>query len=108
MNCPLCGALMVWLNGSVLHNPPTKYYQCKNDTVYVMEFEDGTYEIEYPQKNLIYIVNNEAAMSSPNNCPKKEELSIDDCPGKGTPTNCKGYDKDSGICWYNAPKKGGP
>ena len=34
MNCPLCGALMVWLNGSIMHDPPINYYQCRNDNIY--------------------------------------------------------------------------
>ena len=50
MNCPLCGALMVWLNGSINHDPPTKYYQCRNDNIYVTKFQDGTYDIQYPKK----------------------------------------------------------
>ena len=51
MNCPLCGALMVWLNGSINHDSPTKYYQCRNDNIYVTKFQDGTYEIQSPTKN---------------------------------------------------------
>jgi outer membrane protein assembly factor BamB len=52
MNCPLCGALMVWLNGSINHDPPIKYYQCRNDNIYVTKFQDGTYEIQYPKKKI--------------------------------------------------------
>ena len=51
MNCPLCGVLMVWLNGSISHDSPMKYYQCRNDNIYVTKFEDGTYEIQYPKKD---------------------------------------------------------
>ncbi|MFY9873462.1 MAG: hypothetical protein WAK17_27460 [Candidatus Nitrosopolaris sp.] len=51
MNCPLCGTLMVWLNGSIMHDPPINYYQCRNDNIYVTKFQDGTYEIQYPKKN---------------------------------------------------------
>ena len=51
MNCPLCGVLMVWLNGSISHDSPINYYQCRNDNIYVTKFEDGTYEIQYPKKD---------------------------------------------------------
>ena len=51
MNCPLCGALMVWLNGSIMHDPPINYYQCRNDNINVTKFQDGNYEIQYPKKN---------------------------------------------------------
>ena len=51
MNCPLCGALMVWLNGSIMLDPPINYYQCRNHNIYVTKFQDGTYEIQYPKKN---------------------------------------------------------
>ena len=42
---------MVWLNGSITHDPPINYYQCRNDNIYVTKFQDGTYEIQYPKKN---------------------------------------------------------
>jgi len=45
MNCPICGALMVWLNGSISHDPPLKYYQCRICNVNVTKFPDETYEI---------------------------------------------------------------
>ena len=32
MNCPLCGTMMVWLNGSILHERLVKNY-------------DGSYEL---------------------------------------------------------------
>jgi hypothetical protein len=41
---------MVWLNGSIVHDPPINYYQCRNDNIYVRKFQDGTYEIQYPKK----------------------------------------------------------
>ena len=50
MNCPLCGALMVWLNGSITNDPSINYYQCRNDNIYVTHYRDGTYEIQYPKK----------------------------------------------------------
>jgi len=49
MICPLCGALMVWLNGSITHDSPVNYYECRNDDIHVTKFQDGTYEIEYPK-----------------------------------------------------------
>ena len=45
MNCPSCGALMVWLNGSVLHDPPTKYYHCRVCGADVVKYADGTYDL---------------------------------------------------------------
>lgn len=46
MNCPVCGAIMVWLNGSILHDPPTKHYQCRRCNINVTSFPDGTIETE--------------------------------------------------------------
>ena len=37
---------MVWLNGSVLHDPPTKYYQCRRCQINVTRFADGSDEVE--------------------------------------------------------------
>jgi endogenous inhibitor of DNA gyrase (YacG/DUF329 family) len=45
MNCPNCGALMVWLNGSVLHDPPVKQYHCRNCQLFVVRYQDGNYEV---------------------------------------------------------------
>jgi len=44
MNCPSCGAMMVWLNGSVLHDPPVKEYECRRCQLFVIKFADGSYE----------------------------------------------------------------
>lgn len=45
MNCPACGAVMVWLNGSVLHDPPTKYYTCRKCGLDVVKLPDGSIEM---------------------------------------------------------------
>jgi endogenous inhibitor of DNA gyrase (YacG/DUF329 family) len=50
MNCPLCGALMVWINGSISHDPPVKYYECRYDNIRVTKYQDETYDIQYPQE----------------------------------------------------------
>ena len=44
MNCPTCGAMMVWLNGSVLHDPPVKEYECRRCQLFVVKYPDGNYE----------------------------------------------------------------
>jgi hypothetical protein len=44
MNCPSCGAMMVWLNGSVLHDPPVKEYECRRCQLFVVKYPDGSYE----------------------------------------------------------------
>jgi len=44
MNCPSCGAIMVWLNGSVLHDPPIKEYECRSCRLLVIKYPDGNYE----------------------------------------------------------------
>jgi hypothetical protein len=44
MNCPSCGEIMVWLNGSVLHDPPVKIYECRRCQLSVTKYPDGTYE----------------------------------------------------------------
>ena len=45
MNCPVCGAIMIWLNGSISHDPPIKYYECRVCNINVTKQEDGSYEI---------------------------------------------------------------
>ena len=45
MNCPICGTMMIWLNGSISHDPPLKYYQCRICKVNVTKYPDDTYEI---------------------------------------------------------------
>ncbi|MGA8913113.1 MAG: hypothetical protein WB443_09680 [Nitrososphaeraceae archaeon] len=44
MNCPLCGTMMVWLNGSISHDPPVKYYICRICNIYVTKQPDNSYE----------------------------------------------------------------
>ncbi|HZB80260.1 MAG TPA: hypothetical protein VE264_03170 [Nitrososphaera sp.] len=45
MNCPNCGAIMVWLNGSVLHDPPVKQYECRGCQLFVVKYQDGNYDV---------------------------------------------------------------
>ena len=45
MGCPLCGSMMVWLNGSISHDPPVKQYECRNCNIRVIKQPDGSYEI---------------------------------------------------------------
>lgn len=44
MNCPLCGTMMVWLNGSISHDPPVKYYICRICNIHVTKQPDNSYE----------------------------------------------------------------
>jgi hypothetical protein len=44
MNCPNCGAIMVWLNGSVLHDHPVKQYECRTCQIFAVKYPDGNYE----------------------------------------------------------------
>ncbi|HKU50405.1 MAG TPA: hypothetical protein VJP79_10665 [Nitrososphaera sp.] len=46
MNCPSCGTIMVWLNGSILHDPPEKIYECRNCRVSVIKHPSGDYDIK--------------------------------------------------------------
>jgi transposase-like protein len=46
MNCPQCGVIMVWINGSISHDPPIKYYVCRSCNVNVTKHHDDSYEIE--------------------------------------------------------------
>jgi transposase-like protein len=46
MNCPTCGAIMIWLNGSVLHEPPVKQYECRRCQLFVVKYADGNYEMK--------------------------------------------------------------
>ncbi|MGI0025549.1 MAG: hypothetical protein ACREA4_10465 [Nitrososphaera sp.] len=46
MNCPSCGLVMVWLNGSVLHDPPVNHYECRRCQIYVIKQHDGSYEMK--------------------------------------------------------------
>ncbi len=45
MGCPLCGAMMVWLNGSISHDPPVKQYECRNCNIRLIKQPDGSHEI---------------------------------------------------------------
>ena len=45
MNCPQCGTLMVWLNGSIMHEQQINYYECRNCKIKLNTLSDGTYEI---------------------------------------------------------------
>lgn len=45
MNCPQCGTLMVWLNGSIVHSHDIDYYECRNCKIKLNTLPDGTYEI---------------------------------------------------------------
>jgi transcription elongation factor Elf1 len=50
MNCPVCGAIMIWLNGSISHDPPIKYYECRVCNINVTKQPDGSYEIVEAKK----------------------------------------------------------
>ena len=51
MNCPSCGTLMVWLNGSIMHDQQINYYECRNCNIKLNTLSDGTYEItEQPEE----------------------------------------------------------
>lgn len=45
MNCPSCGTIMVWINGSVLHDPPEKLYECRICQLAVVKHSDGDYDV---------------------------------------------------------------
>ena len=45
MNCPQCGTLMVWLNGSIMHDQQINYYECRNCKIKLNTLSDGTHEI---------------------------------------------------------------
>jgi len=45
MNCPSCGTLMVWLNGSIVHDQQINYYECRNCKIKLNTLPDGSYEI---------------------------------------------------------------
>ena len=45
MNCPQCGTLMVWLNGSIMHDQQINYYECRNCKIKLNTLSDGKYEI---------------------------------------------------------------
>ena len=45
MKCPSCGGLMIWLNGSISHDPPTKYYSCQPCKIGISKNSEEKYEI---------------------------------------------------------------
>ena len=55
MYCPNCGSLMVWKNGSIMHDPPTKRYECGYCEIIVTRYVDGSYESIKPNAILIVI-----------------------------------------------------
>lgn len=46
MNCPSCGSLMIWLNGSISHETSIKYYKCRKCQLNISKYPDETYEIK--------------------------------------------------------------
>ena len=45
MNCPSCGTLMIWLNGSIVHDQQINFYECRNCKIKLNTLSDGSYEI---------------------------------------------------------------
>jgi hypothetical protein len=45
MNCPVCGAIMIWLNGSISHDTTIKYYECRVCNINVTKQPDDSIEI---------------------------------------------------------------
>jgi len=51
MKCPICDAMMIWINGSISHDPPVKYYICENCKIEVTKYSETNYEIFEKQAN---------------------------------------------------------
>ncbi len=66
MNCPVCGAIMIWLNGSISHDPPIKYYECRVCNINVTKQPDGSYEMVEAKKQKQKYENNKKATSTCN------------------------------------------
>lgn len=50
MNCPSCGSLMIWINGSISHETSVKCYKCKMCKISISKYPDETYDItEYSE-----------------------------------------------------------
>jgi len=45
MNCPNCGIIMVWKDGSISHNTQIRHYECRNCGIELVTDLDGSYEI---------------------------------------------------------------
>ena len=45
MNCPSCGTLMIWLNGSIMYDQQINFYECRNCKIKLNTLSDGSYEI---------------------------------------------------------------
>jgi hypothetical protein len=45
--------MMVWLNGSVLHDPPVKEYECRICLLSVVKYPDGDYKTEPIQREVL-------------------------------------------------------
>ncbi len=45
MNCPSCGTMMVWLNGSIMHDQQINYYECRHCKIKLNTLSDGSYEV---------------------------------------------------------------
>jgi hypothetical protein len=50
MKCPVCGNIMIWLNGSISHDPPIKYYSCREFMIGFSKYSETNYDI-YEIKN---------------------------------------------------------
>ena len=53
MACPMCNTLMVWLNGSICHDPLVKNYRCIICDVRVNKQSDGSLEIIRGKGNIL-------------------------------------------------------
>jgi len=53
MNCPSCGTLMIWLNGSIVHQQQINYYECRNCKINVNTLSDGSYEIAHQRDDQV-------------------------------------------------------
>jgi hypothetical protein len=51
MKCPICGSLMIWLNGSISHDPPIKYYTCRGCKIGVSRYSETSYDVYETEKN---------------------------------------------------------
>jgi transposase-like protein len=50
MKCPICGSLMIWLNGSISHDPPIKYYTCRGCKIGVSRYSETSYDMYETEK----------------------------------------------------------
>ena len=83
MNCPSCGTLMIWLNGSIMHDQQINYYECRNCKIKLNTLSDGSYEItEQPKGQQLEQINKSGNLRQNNEFRQEKIIKRENKPKK--------------------------